>query len=54
MSCSTHRWVGKCSNELGVPQPVFKSCPKAGENCRGPFARPISSYRKCANNKTVS
>lgn len=47
MSCSTHRWVDKCLNELRVPQPVFKSYPKGGENCRGPAERPVSSYRKC-------
>lgn len=45
MSCRTHKWVDKCSNEIIVPQAVFKSYSKTGENCRGPVAAAIGSVQ---------
>lgn len=45
MSCRTHKWVDKCSNEIIGSQPVFLSYTKTGENCRGPVAAPIGSMQ---------
>lgn len=38
LSCRTHGWVDKHSNEVTVPQPVFKSYTETGKSCRGPVA----------------